>query len=61
VRGESRFELREIPAPYVDVFGGENVDLSGGKHVLLEAIMQQISISAWSDPNKNLWENGSIR
>ena len=29
VRGESRFELREISAPYVDVFGGENVDLSG--------------------------------
>ncbi len=23
VRGESRFELREISAPYVDVFGGE--------------------------------------
>jgi len=32
VRGESRFELREVSAPYapyVDVFGGENVDLSG--------------------------------
>jgi len=29
VRGESRFELREISAPYVDVFGRENVDLSG--------------------------------
>ena len=29
VRGESRFELREITAAYVDVFGGENVDLSG--------------------------------
>ena len=28
VRGESRFELREIPAPYVDVFGVGNVDLS---------------------------------
>jgi len=29
VGGESRFELREISAPYVDVFEGENVDLSG--------------------------------
>jgi hypothetical protein len=29
VRGESGFELREISVPYVDVFGGENVDLSG--------------------------------
>ena len=28
VGGESGFELREIPAPHVDVFGGENVDLS---------------------------------
>ena len=24
----SRFELREVSAPYIDVFGGENVDLS---------------------------------
>jgi len=29
VRGESRVELGEIFVPYVDVFGGENVDLSG--------------------------------
>ena len=29
VGGESGFELREISAPYVDVFEGENVDLSG--------------------------------
>jgi len=29
VRVESRFELREISALYVDVFGEENVDLSG--------------------------------
>jgi hypothetical protein len=29
VGGESRFELREVSVPYVDVFGGENVDLSG--------------------------------
>ncbi len=28
VGGESRFELREVSAPYVDVFGVENVDLS---------------------------------
>jgi hypothetical protein len=29
VRGESRFGLREISAPYADVYRGENVDLSG--------------------------------
>jgi putative transposase len=29
VRGESGFGLREISAPYVDVLGGKNVDLSG--------------------------------
>jgi hypothetical protein len=29
VRGESRFEVREITAPYVDGFGGEDMDLSG--------------------------------
>jgi hypothetical protein len=29
VRGESRVELREVSAPYVDVFGVGNVDLSG--------------------------------
>jgi len=28
VGGESRFELREVSAPYVDVFGVGNVDLS---------------------------------
>ena len=28
VRGESRVELREVSAPYVDVFGVGNVDLS---------------------------------
>ena len=28
VGGASRFELREVSAPYIDVFGGENVDLS---------------------------------
>jgi hypothetical protein len=28
VRGENKFELREIFAPYVDVFGGESVNLS---------------------------------
>ena len=28
VGGESGFELRDVSAPYIDVFGKENVDLS---------------------------------
>ena len=54
VLGEkSRFELREGIAPYFHVFGGESVDLSAKNTFFwTEAIIQKISILAWSGPNR---------